>query len=86
MKTKKHLWKRVVKWSLLTLLSLFVIVSIAVGVVIYFVFTPSKLTPLVEKTAREYLNADVHFGKIELTFFSTFPDFGLQMTDGTVVR
>ena len=85
MKTKKHLWKRVVKWSLLTLLSLFVIVSIGVGVVIYFVFTPSKLTPLVEKTAREYLNADVHFGKIELTFFSTFPDFGLQMTDGTVV-
>ncbi len=85
MKNKKTLWKRVVKWSLLTLLSLFVLVSIVVGVMIYFIFTPSKLTPLVEKTAAGYLNADVHFGKIELTFFSTFPDFGLQMTDGTVV-
>ncbi len=85
MKNKKPLWKRVVKWSLLTLLSLFVLVSIVVGVMIYFIFTPSKLTPLVEKTAAGYLNADVHFGKIELTFFSTFPDFGLQMTDGTVV-
>ena len=85
MKNKKTLWKRVVKWSLLTLLSLFVLVSIGAGVMIYFIFTPSKLTPLVEKTAAGYLNADVHFGKIELTFFSTFPDFGLQMTDGTVV-
>lgn len=85
MKNKKTLWKRVVKWSLLTLLSLFVLVSIVAGVMIYFIFTPSKLTPLVEKTAAGYLNADVHFGKIELTFFSTFPDFGLQMTDGTVV-
>lgn len=85
MRTKKPLWKRVVKWSLLTLLSLFLLVSIAAGVAVYFIFTPSKLTPMVEKTAKEYLNADVHFGKIELTFFSTFPDFGLQMTDGTVV-
>lgn len=85
MKTEKTLWKRVVKWSLLSLLSLFVIVSIVVGGAIYFIFTPAKLTPLVEKTAMEYLNADVHFGKIELTFFSTFPDFGLHMTDGTVV-
>lgn len=85
MKTRKPLWKRVVKWCLLTLLSVIVIVSIAAGVVIYFIFTPSKITPLVEKTAMEYLNADVHFGRIELTFFSTFPDFGLQMTGGTVV-
>lgn len=85
MRTKKPLWKRVVKWSLLTLLSLFLLVSIAAGVAVYFIFTPSKLTPMVEKTAKEYLNADVHFGKIELTFFSTFPDFGLQMTGGTVV-
>lgn len=85
MRTKKPLWKRVVKWSLLTLLSLFLLVSIAAGVAVYFIFTPSKLTPMVEKTAKEYLNADVHFGRIELTFFSTFPDFGLQMTDGSVV-
>lgn len=73
MKNKKTLWKRVVKWSLLTLLSLFVLVSIGAGVMIYFIFTPSKLTPLVEKTAAGYLNADVHFGKIELTFFRLFP-------------
>lgn len=85
MKTKKPLWKRAIKWCLLTLLTLFVVGVIGVVVVINFIFTPSKLTPLVEKTVVEYLNADVHFGKIELTFFSTFPDFGLKMTDGTVV-
>ena len=26
-----------------------------------FYLTPAKLTPLVEKTAKEYLNAEVHF-------------------------
>lgn len=85
MEMEKPLWKRVTKWCLLTLLTLFVVGITGIVVVINFIFTPSKLTPLVEKTATEYLNADVRFGKIELTFFSTFPDFGLKMTDGTVV-
>lgn len=82
---KKPLWKRVIKWCLLTLLTLFGVSIIGIVVVINFIFTPSKLTPLVEKTATEYLNAEVHFEKIELTFFSTFPDFGLKMVGGTVV-
>ena len=38
-----------------------------------------------EKTANEYLNADVRIGEIELTFFSTFPDFGLKVSDARVV-
>lgn len=85
MEMKKPLWKRVTKWCLLTLLTLFGVSIIGIVIVINFIFTPSKLTPLVEKTATEYLNAEVHFEKIELTFFSTFPDFGLNMIGGTVV-
>lgn len=85
MNTKKSLWRRVIKWCLFTLLSLIVIVLIGSAFVVNFIFTPSKLTPLIEKTAKEYLNAEVRFGEVELTFFSTFPDFGLKMTDGVVV-
>lgn len=84
-KVKKALWKRIVKWSLLSLLTLVVIILIGIGIVINFIFTPERLTPVVEKTAAEYLNADIRFGNIELTFFSTFPDFGLQISDATVI-
>ena len=82
---KKPLWRRIVKWTLLSLLSLIVLILIGVGIVINFIFTPAKLTPLVEKTAAEYLDANIHLGNIELTFFSTFPDFGLQISDATVI-
>lgn len=82
---KKPLWKRVLKWTTLTILALFLLCSIVIGIAVNFVFTPSKLTPMVQETAQPYLNGDVKIGKIELTFFSTFPDFGLEMTDVTVV-
>lgn len=84
-KLQKPLARRVVKWVGLTLLTLVALVLIAVGVTVHFIFTPAKLTPWVEKTAAKFLNAEVHFGNIELTFFSTFPDFGLQLSDAVVI-
>ena len=77
---KKSLGKRVLKWTLWSLLALVVLILVGVTIVIHFIFTPAKLTPLVEKTAKEYLNAEVHFGNIELTFFSTFPDLEFNWT------
>ena len=76
---KKSLGKRVLKWTLWSLLALVVLILVGVTIVIHFIFTPAKLTPLVEKTAKEYLNAEVHFGNIELTFFSTFPDWTMLL-------
>lgn len=85
MKKKKALWKRIVKWTLLSCLLLIVLVGIAIGVVMNFVFTPSRLTPVVERLAGQYLNADVQFDSIELTFFSTFPDVGLEVRNTTIL-
>jgi len=82
---KKFLWKRLAKgigWSVLTLV---VLMLLGIGIALYFVFTPLKLTSIVEKTAAQYLNAEVKFGHLELTFFSTFPDLGLQLSDATVI-
>lgn len=84
-KVKKSKGKRILKWISLTILGIIVLIGIAIGIVINFVFTPSKLTPFVQKTAAQYLKADVHIGEIELTFFSTFPDFGLKITDASIV-
>lgn len=84
-KVKKALWKRILKWTGVTLLSLFILLLIGITVVINFVFTPEKLTPFIEKNANEYLNADIQVGGIELTFFSTFPDFGLKISDAHII-
>lgn len=82
---KKHVWKCWLKRTLWSLLALITVVLLVVGIVLNFVFTPSKLTPVVEKIAGEYLNAEVRFSNIELTFFSTFPDFGVRMDSVAVV-
>lgn len=50
-----------------------VLLLIAAISVVVWILTPAKLTPLVEDAARKSLNADVNIGRIELTFWSTFP-------------
>ena len=65
-KVKCALWKSVLKWVWWTLFSLFVLLLVGIAVAVNFIFTPEKLTPLVEKTANEYLNADVRIGEIDL--------------------
>lgn len=82
---KKPLWKRIVKGLLWSVLALTVLLSLGIGIALYFVFTPSRLKPMVEKTAAEYLDAEIRFENIELTFFSTFPDFGLEVSGATVI-
>lgn len=71
-KRKKPLWKRLLKWTGITaavLTGLFLLVcTLAV-----WILTPSRLTPLVEKYAGEYLDAEVKASRIELTFWHTFP-------------
>ena len=76
---------RFLKYFLITVLVIVVLVCTAVGIVLNFIFTPEKLTPVVERTANELLDAEVHFDSIELTFFSTFPNFGLEIRNGSVV-
>ena len=76
---------RFLKWLLISLALLIVIVGATVGIVLNIVFTPEKLTPIVEKYANEYLDADVRFKAIDLTFYSTFPNFGIDIEDGCVV-
>lgn len=82
---KKSRAGQVIKWTLGSLLSLLLLVMAGIGVVINFIFTPEKLTPVIEKTAHEYLNGELSFGSIELTFFSTFPDLGIRVDDAVVV-
>lgn len=75
---------RIIRYFLWTLLSLIVLTTATIAVVINFVFTPSKLSPLIEKTVNENLNAKLALNSVELTFFSTFPNFSVVVKDGSL--
>lgn len=77
--------KQIIKTGAITLGGLLVVVLVAIAIVINFVFTPAKLTPVVLEVANKSLNAELKMESVELTFFSTFPQFGLKVTDGSLV-
>lgn len=74
--------KRII-WAIVTLV--FVIVIIA-GIAVWLVFTPEKLTPLARSQAAKYLRCESQMGKVELTFFSTFPHFGIQLDQFALIN
>lgn len=67
---------KIIDW---TLLSLVVIVLLAVGTAVYVVFTPKRLTPVVDKVASHFITCPYQIDKIDLTLFKDFPNFGLQL-------
>lgn len=77
--------RKIIKISGITLGVLLAILIVAIAFVINFVFTPAKLTPVVLDVANKSLNAELKMKSVELTFFSTFPKFGLKIEDGSLV-
>ncbi|MGZ2371406.1 hypothetical protein ACXR6G_16625 [Ancylomarina sp. YFZ004] len=55
------------------------IITAALGM--WYIFTPEKLTPIVNKQAKEYLVCHTIIEKVEPTFFGTYPFFGLEITN-----
>lgn len=54
---------------------------LAICICVYIVFTPKRLTPLVSNIADKYIKCEHQISTAELTFFSTFPNFGLHIDD-----
>lgn len=77
--------KKMLKVAILTIVSLLFLIVAIIAFAIYFIFTPARLTPVALKVVNESLNARMDMERVELTFFSTFPQFGLKLKDGTLV-
>ncbi|MFI3298547.1 MAG: hypothetical protein R3Y49_01955 [Rikenellaceae bacterium] len=84
-KLKKNRLKKYLKRIGITIGILLALIFIAIGVALNFVFTPEKLTPMVRDIAQEYITTDFDVKSVELTFFSTFPDFAVKI-DSLVVN
>ena len=74
---------KIIAWALS---SFILIVLIAIAVSIWWVFTPEKITPLVQKQLQTMLTCETRFDRVELTFFSTFPEFTLHLHGFSMVQ
>ncbi len=71
--------KRTIKIIAIILGVVIVIVLGAIGVALNYILTPEKLTPATNLILKEYVSEEAHVAKVELTFFSTFPNFSAQI-------
>ena len=72
---------KIVGWTLLGL----VLTVVAVAcIAMYVVFTPARLTPIAREAAGKFITCQYEIGEVDLTFFSTFPRFGLR-ADGLLL-
>ncbi len=67
-----------------TLFGIVMTVVVVACVAIYLVFTPERLTPIARQVADKYVTCEHEIGEVDLTFFSTFPRFGLR-ADGLLL-
>ena len=72
---------KIIGW---TLLGLLLTVIAVVCVAMYVVFTPERLTPVARQAADKFIACEYEIGEVDLTFFSTFPRFGLR-ADGLLL-
>lgn len=72
---------KIIGWTLLGLVLTMIVVAC---VAIWLIVTPARLTPIARQVAAKVITCEHEIGEVELTFFSTFPRFGLR-ADGILL-
>lgn len=71
--------KKTLKIIGITLLSIVGLILIAFAIASWLIFTPEKLTSMVNKQLPNYITCPTSFEKVDLTLFKTFPNIGLEI-------
>ena len=74
------------KIALISLGSLLGVIVIAVVVVCWLLFSPSRLTSIVNKLADEHILCENHFEKVDLSLFKTWPNVGVEVENVVLVN
>lgn len=75
---------RITKRIGLFLISFVIVVLMIIAILLNFIFTPQKITPKIVEILNENINGSVEIESVELTFFSSFPRFGLKVKEGSI--
>ncbi len=76
---------RILKKIGISLLGFVLVIIIAATIALWYVFTPEKLTPIVNEQVKKYLSCQTNIEKVAPTFFSSFPIFGLELTNISLI-
>ena len=71
--------KKALKIGLITLGSLLGVVILVAAILLFHIFSPSKLAKIVNNQADRFITCDFHIDNVGLTFFKTFPKIGLDL-------
>lgn len=85
-KEKKRKIRKGWKIAWIGLGSLLGLAATAVCVACWLVFTPTRLTGIVNKLSGKFLVCESHFEKVDLTLFRTFPNVGLEVKEVRLVN
>ncbi len=76
--------KKFLKISAITLASLIAVIAIAFPILCFNIFSPSKLTKIVNNNANKFITSDFKIERAELTFFKSFPKVGIDLQNTTL--
>ncbi|MDG2226113.1 MAG: AsmA-like C-terminal region-containing protein [Flavobacteriales bacterium] len=77
-KKKKSLFKRLVKWTGITFFLLIILI------ILLPILFKDEIVQFIKEEANASLNAELDFGKVDLSLLSTFPKFSLEINDLTL--
>jgi len=78
--------QKVFKKIAITFASIVLLVVLVIGIAVWLVFAPAKITPIVRTQVAKYITCESQIGEVELTFFSTFPRFGLKVNRFAIIN
>ena len=78
--------KKAYKVTWISLASVVGLVLIVLLIAMYLIFSPKRLTSLVNKYASNFITCDYNIGKVDLTLFKTFPNVGLEINDLVLIN
>ena len=74
------------KIALISLGSLLGLVAIVVVVACWLLFTPARLTAIVNKLVDDHLLCENHFERVDLSLFKTWPNVGVEVENVVLVN
>lgn len=83
-KRRRPLWLRIFKWLGVTAAALIGVLVIVCSLAVW-ILTPGRLTPLVADIASKSLDAEVALGRVELTFWKSFPQLTVDVDSLSIV-
>jgi len=78
--------KKAYKVTWISLASVVGFILIVLLIAMYLVFSPKRLTGLVNKYAADFITCDYNIGKVDLTLFKTFPNVGVEINDVVLIN